>query len=125
MRRADPAAQRELRGEDVSERVRRDPLALGDAGRVDIAEKCLRQDRLRQPTAVHADEERLLGVVRAYAEVVTKSGSSAGWIPACRLNQCWRRGNAPRRKHCSVRNPALGLADERARAVFRRSDRFG
>jgi hypothetical protein len=110
MRRADPAAQRELRGEDVSERVRRDPLALGDAGRVGIAEKCLRQDRLRQPTAVHADEERLLGVVRAYAEVVDEERLECGMDPRLPSQSVLaaRKRTAPQTLLCAKPRARLG-----------------
>ena len=60
----------ELGGEDMSERVRRDPFALRYAGCACIAEKRLRQDRLREAAALHADKESRLRVVRPHAQVI-------------------------------------------------------
>src|SRR6266511_864937 len=51
----------ELGGEDVPERVRRDALALVDAGRVDVVAERLAELRVVEPVPLHADEDRLLG----------------------------------------------------------------
>lgn len=55
------AGVQQLRGEDVSERVRRHALALVDAGRVHVMAERLSELGVVQPVALHADEHRLLG----------------------------------------------------------------
>src|SRR5512133_1027074 len=64
-----PGAE-EFGGENVPERVRRHPLALGDPGGSRVAEEGLRHDCLREPAALHADEERRLGISYTDAEIV-------------------------------------------------------
>src|SRR6266545_4835797 len=51
----------QLGGEDVAERLRRHPLALVDAGRVDVMAERLAELGVVEPVALHADEDRPLG----------------------------------------------------------------
>ena len=54
----------------MPERVRRHSLAPGDARGARVAEERLGHDRLREAAALHADEERRLGVMRPHTQVV-------------------------------------------------------
>lgn len=72
------AGAEELRREHVPEGMRRDALPLRDAGGPGVAEEGLGHDRLRQPSALHADEKGRFRIVRPDLEVVEKERLQGG-----------------------------------------------
>jgi hypothetical protein len=69
---------KELRGEHVAEGVRGHAFALDHTRGTRIAKERLGEDRLRQPLAVHADEERRFAVAGTDLEVLDEERLERG-----------------------------------------------